>query len=121
MSTYNGTMRPELRGIEANDIPGWPDWSPSEPLDELQWFTVAIGLPGRAGVDNFQVAVATPAALRLLSGESKFVGLMVERFQPELVERTIREFVESCEPSTWEAIVDILRTRMNWEFEGYRA
>lgn len=113
-------MRAELRGIQANDIADWRDWSPSEPGDEFQWFTVAIGSPGGVGADNFQVAVASPTALRMRSREGKFVGLVVERFQPALVERAIREFVKSCEASTWESIVDLLRTRMGWEFEGYR-
>lgn len=58
-------MRPELRGIEANDIPEWPDWSPSAVSDELQWFTVAIGWPGKTGADYFQVAVTTSVALRI--------------------------------------------------------
>jgi hypothetical protein len=113
-------MRPELHGIEANDIPDWPDWSPAAADDELQSFTLAIGWPGGTGADNFQVAVASPAALRIRSHKGKFVGLEVDRFEPELVERAIQEFVASCDALTWEGAVELLQTRMRWEYDGYR-
>lgn len=113
-------MRPELRGIEANDIPDWPNWSPSAAGDELQWFTVAIGWPGGAGADNFQVAVATPATLQIRSREGEFVGLVVDRFDSESVRTAIQDFFDACDAPTWEGAVELLRKRMHWEFEGYR-
>jgi hypothetical protein len=45
--------------------------------------------------------------------------LVVEEFEPGLVERAIRNFVASSQAPTLEGIVDLLRARMLWEFEGY--
>jgi hypothetical protein len=52
-------MRAEVRQVSANDIPCWPDWVPADAVDELQWFSVAIGPAGSTGADLFQVALAT--------------------------------------------------------------
>ncbi len=113
-------MQAEVRRIEANDIRDWPDWSPAGPSDELQRFTVSIGPLGDPGADLFQVAVATPLGLRQRRVKGKFVGLVVDRFEPQLVEQAIREFVASSKALTWQGIVDMLRVRMHWEYEGYR-
>jgi hypothetical protein len=86
-------MQVEVRGIEANDIADWPHWSPAGASCELQWFTVTIGPPGEPGADLFQVAVATPLGLKDRRTKGKFVGLVVDRFDPPLVEQAIREFV----------------------------
>lgn len=112
-------MQAEVRWLEANDLPDWPNWSPSGSADECQCFTVAIGRPGGRGADNFQVVVATPLGLRERRRKGKFVGLVVERFEPELVERAIRDFVAGSQAVTWDGVVDLLRARMLWEYEGY--
>jgi Immunity protein 8 len=114
-------MRAEVRWIEANDLPGWPDWSASGPADEVQWFTVGVGPVGGPGADLFQVAVATPLGLRERRTKGKFAGLVVDRFEPRLVEQAIREFVAGSDALTWDGVVDLLRARMRWEYEGYRA
>ena len=111
-------MYAEIRNIEANDIPSWPDWSPPDPLCELQWFTVSIGPHGDPGCDYFQVAVATPFGLKERRQKGKFAGLMVERFEPKLVEAAIFDFVDQARAPTWQGIVELLRKRMLWEYEG---
>jgi len=111
-------MEADLRAIEANDITDWPNWSASDPLNELQWFTLTIGPPGDPGSDLFQVAVATPIGVRDRRDRSKFVGLVVDRFEPEIVEAAIRDFVASCNALTWSGIVDLLRKQTRWEYDG---
>jgi Immunity protein 8 len=109
-------MRPELRGIEANDICEWPRWSPSGPAEEHQWFSVSVGLPGTPGTNLFQVAVATPAGLRERRRNGRFVGLVVDRFEPRRVEEAIRSFVEAAEGPDWDGIVRRLSASMRWEY-----
>ena len=109
-------MRPEVHGIEANDIPGWPRWQSPTPQDELQWFTVSVGCEGSEGADDFQVAVATPLGVNSRRDRDPFVGLVVVRFEPPAVERAIREYVAGSEAATWEGVVERLRTRMSWEY-----
>jgi Immunity protein 8 len=94
------TMEADLRAIEANDIPDWPNWSAVDASNELQWFTLTIGLPGDAGSDLFQVVVATPIGIRQRREKGKFVGLVVDRFEPTVVETAIRDFVASCKALT---------------------
>jgi hypothetical protein len=114
-------MHAEVRQIRANDVPDWPRWSPSGSEAEFQWFTLAIGPEGDARSDSFQVAVATWRGLRERRHKDKFVGLVVDRFEPEVVEQAIREFVAARQSPTWEGIVDLLRSKLLWEYDGYRA
>ncbi len=111
-------IRAKLRAIEANDIRDWPSWSPSGPADEVQWFTVSVGSLGGRGADLFQVAVATPMGLHERRDKRRFVGLVIERLEPPMVEGAIRAFVEDCEAPDWDGVVARLRQRMQWEYEG---
>jgi hypothetical protein len=115
-------MLAEVRAIIPNDIPlrDWPSWTPADPSEEFRWFTVDIGPAGDPGADSFQVAVASPRGLRRSGAVGKDRALVVRQFVPEEVERAIREFVSVCEAYTWADIVNLLRTRMDWEYEGYR-
>ncbi len=111
-------MRAEVRYIEANDIPAWPDWQAADELDEHQWFTVFVGPPGDPGADLFQVAVATPRWLWARGRPGRFVGLVVDRFEARAVERAIRDFVASAEGPTWREVARQLASKMRWEYEG---
>jgi hypothetical protein len=113
-------MQAEVKSIIANDIPEWPNWRPSDETDEFQWLTITIGPIGTVGADLFQIAIASYRGLNARQHKSKFVGLMVNEFDPQVIEQTIQNFVASIEAPTWEAIVEQLRSRMRWEFENYR-
>jgi hypothetical protein len=113
-------LQAEVKNISANDIPEWPNWSPTDPTDEFQWLSVAIGPISTAGADLFQVAIATSRGLKARRHKTKFVGLVVDEFDPRVIEQTIQEFVASIEAPTWEAIVEQLQTTMQWEFTDYR-
>ena len=80
---------------------------------------MTVGLVGSPGADNFQVAVATPLGLRERRRKDKFIGLVVERFEPEQVESAIRGFVTGCQAPTWAGVVELLRASMLWEYDGY--
>src|SRR5262249_45653058 len=88
-------MRAEVRQISRNDNPTWQDWTPADADDEFQWFSVAIGPADSTGADLFQVVVATPGGLKARRHKSKFVGLVVGVFEPQIVEQTIQDFVAS--------------------------
>jgi hypothetical protein len=111
-------MQAEVRSIEANDIPGWPEWHSPTPDTDLRWFTTAVGLAGRPGNDLFQVAVATPKGIQERQDRRTFVGLVVERFEASAVEETIRRYVADVVAPTWEAIVEQLQSKMRWAYQG---
>ncbi len=111
-------MEADVRGIEANDISTWPDWLPNSPADEIQWFTVSVGARGHVGADCFQIAVATHQGIQERRTKQKFVGLVVARFDPQLVENAIREYVGTCADSSWDLVVKKLRRQMTWEYDS---
>jgi hypothetical protein len=113
-------MHAVVKSLCPNDILTWPDWQPAEERDEYQWFTVDIGVPDSAGADQFQVLVASYRGLRARHPRQKFVGLMVDVFEPQVIEDTIRSFVSSIEGASWGTIAAQLQHTMRWEFANYR-
>jgi len=115
-------MRAELRAIEPNDYPGWDVFAAANrptPRDDFGWFTLYIAPEGDPGADNFQVLIATPAAISRAKGESRtFRGLVVEMFEPAVIAQTLRDQISSLQALTWEDLVDQLRRTMLWEYEG---
>jgi hypothetical protein len=109
-------MQGEVRGIEANDISVWPNWSPTTPADEMQWFTVSIGMEGTEGSELFQVAVATYRGLSARRQNKKFVGLVVDDFNPARIEQAIQKHVAGVHANTWEDIAERLGPVMRWEY-----
>src|ERR1043166_9742146 len=104
---YGWWMQGVVHWIQANDIPEWPKWSSPEPWCEAQWFSVTIGPPGDPGTNYFQVEVATPLGINERRDKKKFIGLVVDYFEPELVERAIRDFVANSQALTWQGIIDL--------------
>ena len=115
-------MRAELRAIDPNDHLGWDAFVAAErpePWDDFGWFTLSIGPEGDPGTSYFQVLVSTPAAVSRAKGElGRFQGLIVDSFEPGVVETTLREYVSSLQGLTWQDLVEQLRRTMHWEYEG---
>jgi hypothetical protein len=116
-------MKAELRCIEHNDFfPGWESFAaaPStEPWDDYGWFTLTIGPEGDPGTNYFQVLVSTPAAAgRARDKDRYFRGILVDTFEPAVIEQTLRTYVESLHGVDWQDLVDQLRRVMLWEYEG---
>ena len=76
-------MHAEVKTISANDIPEWPNWTPSDSTDEFQWLTLTIGPVGTLEADLFQVAVASYSGLKERRHKTKFAGLVVDEFDPQ--------------------------------------
>ncbi len=115
-------MHAELQEIVPNDFPGWDafrQYRSADPLDDFAWFTLFIGIEGEDSADTFQVVVATPRAVgRIKSQHGSFPGLTVDHFDPNSIERTLKEYVSNFSGNTWEQIATQLRKRMLWEYEG---
>jgi Immunity protein 8 len=115
-------MRAELRAIEPNDYPGWDAFVAADrptPWDDFGWFTLSIAPEGDPGADNFQMLVATPAAISLAKGNSgAFRGLVVNTFEPAVIAQTLRDHIASLQALTWQDLVDQFRRTMFWEYEG---
>lgn len=114
-------IRAELRHISPNDYDSWEAFAAAEhpePWDEFGWFVLSIGVEGLEGSDQFQVLVATPAAVARAKGHDKHRRvLVVESFEPEALAAALRSHVSSLVAPTWDSIVERLRCNMYWEYE----
>ncbi len=114
-------LRPELRGVRPNDYLDWQHFVAAEhpePWDEFAWFQLDIGPEGQEGATCFQVLVTTPAAVRRAKGDDKHRRLLVvESFEPELLLKSLREYVSTAASRTWDETVERLRAHMYWEYE----
>jgi hypothetical protein len=115
-------MKAELKDVSSNDIFEWDafkQYRPVDPLDDFGWFTLGIGIEGKEGADYFQVVVATPRAVgRVKRQHGSFPGFTVPLFDPEAIERALKDWVAQFSGPTWEHIVSQLRKSALWEYEG---
>ena len=99
------TMGAELREISPDDYHGWEDFVATErpePWDDFGHFTLSIGPVGDGGSEYFGVLGATRAAVtRAMDKSNRFKGIIVESFEPEVIERTLREYIGSRPGLTW--------------------
>jgi len=113
-------MRATLREISPNDT---LDWEKTEgPWDAFGWFSLSIGPEGNEGSEYFQVLVATPAAVSRAKGPTgRFRGVIVDSFEPDVIAKTLHDYVSSIEGHTWHDLVEKLMENMLWEYEGMPA
>ncbi|WP_197491097.1 Imm8 family immunity protein [Planctomyces sp. SH-PL62] len=119
-------MRAELKGIQPNDFLDWDAFvsaDRTQPQDGHGCFTLDIGPEAEPGSEMFQANVSTPsmASHARARGERTFRGFIVESFEPESIDRVLRNYVSSVTGPNWEAIVQQLRHRLDWEYEGMSA
>lgn len=116
-------MKAELRSILPNDTLDWNAFVASprqQPSDGFGWFTLDIGPEGHQGTNMFQVLISTPSAASQARspGERQFRGFIVDLFEPEIIRSTLQSYVSSVSGQDWTEIVEQLRKRMEWEYEG---
>ncbi|MEK6234384.1 MAG: immunity 8 family protein, partial [Planctomycetales bacterium] len=77
-----------------------------------------VGLAGEQGTTSFQVLVTTSAAAsRARAGLNHVRFLVVDSFEPDAVENTLRNRVESIKEHTWDKILEDLRRSMYYEYD----
>jgi hypothetical protein len=86
--------------------------------------TASIGPAGEEGAEQFQFTVCSPS---WLVGQELPKGfafqrdtLLVERWDPDLVERAIGDLCRRTEGETWTEVATKLSRFGYWEFEDYR-
>ena len=120
-------MRAELKALDTGDTPDGSLHSlrPEDPRRFRVGVTASIGPAGEAGQELFQFEVCSPAAMadQELPKGYWFVRhvLLIERWDPALVEAAIRGLCETTYGDDWSAIAERLGRYGHWEFEDYRA
>ncbi len=118
-------MKPIIESLMSNAHPEEDEvrlLSERDPSDDLGWFSVRIGVVGEIGTTDFQVVVATPAAMprARFSGKPRFKGLVLQTYTPDAARDLIRSKVEEAEGRDYDEIVEKLRAFMFWEYDAYR-
>lgn len=118
-------MRAELKSLDAVDAPGGV-LTAFHP-DDGEHFGLAvaatIGPANETGGELFQFSVCSPS---WLADEDRPKGfafqrtLVVDRWNPDLVERAIADLCRRTEGDTWEQVARKLSRYGQWEFEDYR-
>jgi hypothetical protein len=116
-------MRAEMKWISPNDFINWESFVSSdrreqEVWDDFGWFSLDIGSEGEDGTETFQVLVSTPAAVSRAKGDRKrFRGIIVDEFKPDIIRKSLTDYVSSVVGISWSEVVEQLRRWMYWEYE----
>src|SRR3954469_17284169 len=118
-------MRAELKRILPCDYLDWDAFvaaaaNRTQPDEDHGRFTLDIGPEGEPVSEMFEANVSTASAASRARrrGERQFRGFIVEAFEPETIREVLHAYVYSVTGPNWEAIVEQLRGRLAWEYEG---
>lgn len=113
-------MQSEIKDIIYPVIPGFDPtkWRPDNPKQVYIPLELSIGEIGKEGTDLFQLVVATPEAIQGRPERRRDKLLVVQTYDWQEVRATLEQWVTECEKPSWEATVNCLRRRFEWEFDG---
>jgi hypothetical protein len=120
-------MRAELRSLDTADAEGGElrAFRPEDGEHFTLAVTASIGPKNGRGEELFQFTVCSPswlAAERLPKGFAfQRHTLLLDRWDPELVERAIGDLCRRTEGENWHEIAVKLARYGHWEFEDYRS
>ena len=116
-------MRAELKSLDW-DGEALRDFRPEDAQRFRVTVTASIGPAGEEGAELFQFTVCSRLwfAEESLPKGFAFVRhtLLVERWDPELVEKAIRGLCQSRDSDGWNQVATSLSRFGHWEFEDYR-
>ncbi len=119
-------MRAALKGLDTGDAEGGDPraFRPDDGTCFMLEVTASIGPAGQEGAELFQFIVCSPSWLvtePLPKGfEFHRHTLLLERWDPKLVERAIGDLCRRTEGENWDEVALKLSRFGYWEFEEYR-
>jgi hypothetical protein len=117
-------MRAALRSLETDDAEELTSYSPRDPTHFGLGVRAVIGDADGIGEELFDMLVCSPSWLeaeQLTKGFRWGHGILVlARWDPEVVERAVRDLVVHAERDTWAEIGELLSRYTDWEFADYR-
>jgi len=116
-------MRAAIRRLHTPDAPSLHDFVPDDASDFSLLVQVIAGPKGGEGEESFDVEVVTPSHLaKRLSRSGPMSGrhlLLVDRLDPEAIQRWLERAVAGCTGATWRETAKKLSRIGHWEFEDY--
>lgn len=119
-------MHAELKGLDSADAPAH-DIAAYTPADAGHFglnVTASIGPAGEEGAELFSFTVCSASWLKAQSLQKGFVfqrhTLLLERWDPDLVQRSLSDLCLRTEGESWHEVAVKLSRFGRWEFEDYR-
>lgn len=118
------SIRLEIRSISSPDVELY-SWEPSTNAEVFLTVELEIGEAGVDGADLFQIAIATPEALRAKSKAGANTirersTLVVSSYDWQDIQKCLETIIRKCESANWPTSVLCLQRFFKWEYEDYQ-
>ncbi len=115
-------MKAEIRSILSAEIENVWTYSPDPTKPFCFTVNLLLSLPGEEFVEWFYVTVLNSLAIaEMCEGGSyyrAYASVVMERFEFDVFERFVTEFISRCEGDTWEEIARQISQLASWEMES---
>jgi hypothetical protein len=98
-----------VRIVHADGIEDWTTWSPDDPDDVFQWFTICVSMKGSDEEEMYRTVIATPkGAKREVTKGSEFKGFVMPKYEAARVHTVIQQFVGTIFALDWSDVAEEL-------------
>jgi len=120
-NTFPTPCKIEIQSMVSSDIDEICNWSPPDPKNVYFELTLTIGCKKARGGNNFSVLIASHnQTIRQLSHDDKRFVLWFHIYSFEALTKSLNKIIQECQNGDWLSSVDQLRSRLHWEYEGYK-
>ena len=115
---YPQMLKAKIKGIDCSDVPEFRTWVPSSPSQVYLPITLSIGMEDSRGAEFFGIVIATSQGMQGKPERRNAKLLMVRSYVWSEIETILTSWVEGSTGVSWPQIVDELRKKFDWEYEG---
>lgn len=117
-------MKAKLKSWYCPDIDDLLNYSPENPENFCFLFRAMVGPCDEEGSESFDIQICTPQWLLCkLNKRDVFLArhfAIVLEYNFEIILNTIKQLIESCNGSDWNAVAHKVGRIGYWEFEDYQ-
>jgi hypothetical protein len=99
------------------DFTGEIGYEAPNPYDVIFLLNICVGEEGQKGCDDFSVMVITENNIQKIPTDVKRV--VIHPYSFKSLKNRLNDMIKSCEDTSWEISVNKLRSKFDWEYEGY--
>lgn len=111
--------KPELKDYWCSDIDDLDNWEPDDPQYVDLWFSVAVGIEGEEGADDFQVHLVSERQVSQIQDKKYMLVIPYYKNWKDVVSR-VRESISTCEDINWLGMSLQLEKKYLWEYHNYK-
>jgi len=110
---------PEIKQYWSSDIENLDDWAPDDSQHVDIWFSVAIGIKGEVGADNFQVHLVSQNQLSQVENKEYLLVIPYYETWTNVMEHLNRA-IQACKDISWAGMSSQLEKLFLWEYHNYK-